>query len=144
MRISDWSSDVCSSDLSVVRDQLDGTAIVYGLCLGGFGAGTIFAALWIGKARHRWGSDRVVGASALVFAAAMAAIALSHSLSPMIAAAFVAGMCWVSTMTTLNVAMQLRSPEAILGRCLRSEGHTSELQSLMRTSSAVFCLKKKK
>src|SRR3546814_12378631 len=48
----------------------------------------------------------------------MAAIALSHSLSPMIAAAFVAGMCWVSTMTTLNVAMQLRSPEAILGRCL--------------------------
>src|SRR3546814_4381536 len=59
---------------SVVRDQLDGTAIVYGLCLGGFGAGSIFAALWIGKARHRWGSDRVVGASALVFAAAMAAI----------------------------------------------------------------------
>src|SRR3546814_12738966 len=48
----------------------------------------------------------------------MAAIALSHSLSPMIAAAFVAGMCWVSTMTTLNVAMQPRSPEAILGRCL--------------------------
>src|SRR3546814_8595384 len=84
---------------SVVRDQLDGTAIVYGLCLGGFGAGSIFAALWIGKARHRWGSDRVVGASALVFAAAMAAI--------------------------------------------RSEEHTSELQSLMRLSSAVFCLKKK-
>src|SRR3546814_10057838 len=26
----------------------------------------------------------------------------------------------------------------------RSEEHTSELQSLMRTSSAVFCLKKKK
>src|SRR3546814_1470886 len=28
--------------------------------------------------------------------------------------------------------------------CLRSEEHTSELQSLMRTSYAVFCLKKKK
>src|SRR3546814_8599004 len=27
--------------------------------------------------------------------------------------------------------------------CLRSEGHTSELQSLMRRSYAVFCLKKK-
>src|SRR3546814_5427759 len=27
---------------------------------------------------------------------------------------------------------------------IRSEEHTSELQSLMRTSSAVFCLKKKK
>src|SRR3546814_6249288 len=29
------------------------------------------------------------------------------------------------------------------GRELRSEEHTSELQSLMRLSSAVFCLKKK-
>src|SRR3546814_4407994 len=28
--------------------------------------------------------------------------------------------------------------------CIRSEEHTSELQSLMRTSYAVFCLKKKK
>src|SRR3546814_2719667 len=30
------------------------------------------------------------------------------------------------------------------GRAYRSEEHTSELQSLMRISSAVFCLKKKK
>src|SRR3546814_2307783 len=31
----------------------------------------------------------------------------------------------------------------MLARCLRSEEHTSELQSLMRISYAVFCLKKK-
>src|SRR3546814_1044540 len=30
------------------------------------------------------------------------------------------------------------------GPCERSEEHTSEIQSLMRTSYAVFCLKKKK
>src|SRR3546814_3148925 len=30
------------------------------------------------------------------------------------------------------------------GSLIRSEEHTSELQSLMRTSYAVFCLKKKK
>src|SRR3546814_4448129 len=30
------------------------------------------------------------------------------------------------------------------GRLLRSEEHTSELQSLMRNSYAVFCLKKKR
>src|SRR3546814_1451626 len=30
------------------------------------------------------------------------------------------------------------------GRCSRSEEHTSELQSLMRNSYAVFCLKKQK
>src|SRR3546814_10519029 len=33
---------------------------------------------------------------------------------------------------------------ALLGRGPRSEEHTSELQSLMRISYAVFCLKKKK
>src|SRR3546814_5228188 len=32
----------------------------------------------------------------------------------------------------------------VLGHFLRSEEHTSELQSLMRISYAVFCLKKKK
>src|SRR3546814_2193537 len=35
-------------------------------------------------------------------------------------------------------------PNSILGAVLRSEEHTSELQSLMRISYAVFCLKKKK
>src|SRR3546814_7700480 len=33
---------------------------------------------------------------------------------------------------------------AVVEAALRSEEHTSELQSLMRTSYAVFCLKKKK
>src|SRR3546814_5389189 len=36
------------------------------------------------------------------------------------------------------------SPDGTLNWEARSEEHTSELQSLMRTSYAVFCLKKKK
>jgi predicted MFS family arabinose efflux permease len=32
--------------------------------------------------------------------------------------AFAAGAGWVWILTTLNVSMQLRSPEEILGRCL--------------------------
>src|SRR3546814_8650529 len=35
-----------------------------------------------------------------------------------------------------------RAPEVLFG-IIRSEEHTSELQSLMRISSAVFCLKQK-
>src|SRR3546814_1646236 len=35
-------------------------------------------------------------------------------------------------------------PEQVVRNYLRSEEHTSELQSLMRISYAVFCLKKKK
>src|SRR3546814_4539486 len=36
-----------------------------------------------------------------------------------------------------------QSPETITAAAARSEEHTSELQSLMRISYAVFCLKKK-
>src|SRR3546814_5384221 len=39
---------------------------------------------------------------------------------------------------------RLRGAERIRPALLRSEEHTSELQSLMRISYAVFCLKKKK
>src|SRR3546814_9503613 len=38
---------------------------------------------------------------------------------------------------------QRRADRGQVGGCRRSEEHTSELQSLMRTSYAVFCLKKK-
>src|SRR3546814_7296113 len=51
-----------------------------------------------------------------------------------------------------RVLLRLPRPEALLAlatdcglveRAIRSEEHTSELQSLMRISYAVFCLKKK-
>ncbi len=74
--------------------------------------------LWIGAARRRWGSDPVVTTASLVFAAAMLPVALTADLPWVMLAAFIAGGAWVSTLTTLNVAMQLRSPEEILGRCL--------------------------
>src|SRR3546814_8844773 len=62
----------------------------------------------------------------------------------------VATMPGVLITVSQQVAMQL--PEVVLGRCnvlpgrkpQRSEEHTSELQSLMRISYAVFCLKNKK
>src|SRR3546814_9999375 len=89
MRISDWSSDVCSSDLdqggrsaAISRDKHMNKFVVAGLL-----AGTLF------------------GGAALA-------------------------------------AQTAPAPDA-QPRVQRSEEHTSELQSLMRISYAVFCLKKK-
>src|SRR3546814_10300593 len=49
---------------------------------------------------------------------------------------------WLAMRTPL--AILYRPPESAVGEAsLRSEEHTSELQSLMRTSYAAFCLKKK-
>ena len=102
----------------VVRSQMHGSELDYGLLLGAFGLGSILTALWVAPLRRRFGSEAVVGVSTLLFAAALLPIAAAHTLAPALAAALVAGGSWVATLSTLNVAMQLRSPEAILGRCL--------------------------
>src|SRR3546814_3353482 len=43
-----------------------------------------------------------------------------------------------------QLSHELRTPVSAISGYSRSEEHTSELQSLMRISYAVFCLKKKK
>src|SRR3546814_2568497 len=99
MRISDWSSDVCSSDL-IGWLQFNADA------LAAHAGGTIdFAA----NAKE-WRQNRIAGVAPQVDAS------LDH------------------------VELQRRNMALIVAR---SEEHTSELQSLMRISYAVFCLKKK-
>lgn len=103
---------------SIARDMLNGSELDYGLMLGAFGIGSIITALWVSKARRRFGSEAVVTAATLAFAAALLLMAAAVNVPMAVAASFVGGMGWVSAMTTLNVAMQLRSPDDILGRCL--------------------------
>src|SRR3546814_4524126 len=137
MRISDWSSDVCSSDLwarggsavLVTPKALDGPLTqpgpAYGDTIGGMNiAGGIAAALFH---RERTGEATEVDVSLL------------------------SSGIW-ATACSVDVAMELdKDPfENLLpggGQAvgtnpfMRSEEHTSELQSLMRLSYAVFCLK---
>src|SRR3546814_4449962 len=132
MRISDWSSDVCSSDLELLattgheasdidwvvphqanRRILEATARKMG----------------IDMSRMIVTIDDHANTSA-----ASVPLALDHGLRAgrlkkgdlVVLEAFGGGVTWGGAM--------LR----------RSEEHTSELQSLMRISYAVFCLKKKK
>src|SRR3546814_2538844 len=100
MRISDWSSDVCSSDLSF---------------------------------RHV-GTNRSRDFSRTVFA-----IAVEGKRNVNSPAQAIAYLCRSNRLTCLpGLACLARA-----GIKARSEEHTSELQSLMRISYAVFCLKKK-
>src|SRR3546814_10301213 len=107
MRISDWSSDVCSSDLVIGGGSAsqptvlpDGTRL-FSRLRGYVGRGVVTTSTY---------EARALG----VF----------------------------SAMGMMKAA--LLAPEGILLPVDRSEEHTSELQSLMRNSYAVFCLQKKK
>src|SRR3546814_7339308 len=51
---------------------------------------------------------------------------------------------WPSLAASLSAMMRVAMSVVIENRAGRSEEHTSELQSLMRISYAVFCLQKKR
>src|SRR3546814_5072854 len=58
----------------------------------------------------------------------------------------IAGVLWIGLLYYFNfvqIPVMPKVPAELKGG-VRSEEHTSELQSLMRISYAVFCLKKKK
>src|SRR3546814_3019197 len=111
MRISDWSSDVCSSDL---------------------GAGRVLVITKLSAA----GLPEAVAVQAPCGAPLHGYPQLPESLA--------------TSGAPLRMASPLPAASAHLGRKVlmvgnlfgRSEEHTSELQSLMRISYAVFCLKK--
>ena len=103
---------------AVVRGPLHGTEIEYGLLLGLFGIGSIAAALFVGQARRRFGTEAVITVSMLAFVTAQVVLASAHSLAQAAPATFIAGAGWVTGLTSINVVMQMRSPEAIIGRCL--------------------------
>src|SRR3546814_7987479 len=109
MRISDWSSDVCSSDLQ---------AAVSVALLGGKGAGRRSRADADdrGTGRKRRGAELVCALVELCTGQRR-------------------GCCDLAGLRQHGWRVHVTG---------RSEEHTSELQSLMRISYAVFCLKKKK
>src|SRR3546814_8224142 len=111
MRISDWSSDVCSSDLSAAL-HLDAR---------------------IGQEGRRLNMDELNVLRARAFARAR-----DEERRPQDVMALVRQKQIRGAYAEAAVAL------ARTGEADRSEEHTSELQSLMRISYAVFCLKKKK
>src|SRR3546814_8572484 len=121
MRISDWSSDVCSSDLAASfcgppdRDSRSSSRQPSTRCT------STFTMMWSTRSQVPWGAlDLGPGSSR----SSAARTRLSSN--------------WRSRFR------RPQEPEECRRHCMRSEEHTSELQSLMRNSYAVFCLTKKK
>src|SRR3546814_1616844 len=130
MRISDWSSDVCSSDLS--RRPVDGDLISYEVTRDARGrsnaAEVRFAGQRIEHRKPARSSARVP--RALLGVACLLAVVLGtvFDVLPLVVALAGAGL------SLLSYLMYWLDKEA----AQRSEEHTSELQSLMRISYAVF------
>src|SRR3546814_6509040 len=119
MRISDWSSDVCSSDLLPFDPLRDFTPISMLA-----NVPSVLVARKDFPAQTMPEFVSLVKANPGKYTMALAAIGSSVHMAG-------ERMKMMAGLDILNVPYK------------RSEEHTSELQSLMRISYAVFCLKKK-
>ncbi len=103
---------------TVVSDQIGGSEIGFGVMLGLFGIGSITAAPFGTAIRRKIGLEGILLAGAGLFVISLSWIASAHTIVMALPAAYLSGMAWVLILTTVNTAVQLRSPDAILGRCL--------------------------
>src|SRR3546814_8668185 len=124
MRISDWSSDVCSSDLPEDEDTWDQMFVVFATAAGDVRRNKLSDFVRV-MANGKIAMKLEDGGDALV-----AVKACTDTDDILLATA--GGKC---------IRFSVSDVRVFAGR--RSEEHTSELQSLMRISYAVFCLKKK-
>src|SRR3546814_7172918 len=116
MRISDWSSDVCSSDLPGIRL----------VAFGHVGDGNIhFNPMQPQAADGSQWKENTEDVNRIVHD-------LVHELGGSISAEHGIGQLRIGELERYKPAIDLRSEE-----------HTYEIQSLMRILNAVFCLKKK-
>src|SRR3546814_2990966 len=161
MRISDWSSDVCSSDLALLlprqqerveqaaaEDLLQFRREVIAIAEHGLRpayrarqAGAVIPA-----AEHALEAEQQAGGLGRGLDLARAARQAAPAVGDGVAVGQV-GLAEISGQPVVHhVVGGLRQAVERIpgGRIERSEEHTSELQSLMRISYAVFCLKKKK
>src|SRR3546814_10076305 len=125
MRISDWSSDVCASDL--VYEAIDWQVIVL-----------LAAMMPVGEALETTGAAKVL-------AEWLTAVAGMLPVWGIMGLLLVLTMLLSDIMNNAATAVVMAPIGIALASAIgvSSEEHTSELQSLMRISYAVFCLKKK-
>jgi MFS family permease len=102
----------------VAKDMLNGTAATYGVMLGATGVGAVAGALMLSRLRERLTVETAVRLFTIGTGLAMAVIALSHGLILTCAAFFVIGLCNMTTVSLLNVGVQLSAPRWVTARAL--------------------------
>src|SRR3546814_1604208 len=122
MRISDWSSDVCSSDLSPEDDVRNPATIADNV---GDNVGDV-----AGMGADLFGSYVATILATLILGREIVSDDHFGGIAPVLLPMLIAGLGLIlSIISTSFVRIKKRSEE-----------HTYDLQSLLRSSSAVFCL----
>ena len=102
----------------IVRDTLAGTSLTYGILLGAFGVGAVFGAMASQRLRQRFENEAIVRIGFGGYALCYLVLALAPPVFIAGAVMFLAGACWVLTLSLLNTTIQLSTPRWVVGRVL--------------------------
>jgi MFS family permease len=102
----------------VAKQLLHGGASLYGVLLGGVGAGAILGALIMPKLQRRLDADGMVLLSALVTAGVMAVLSVAPPVWIALPLLLLLGAAWISALTTLGGVAQAILPNWVRGRAL--------------------------
>ncbi len=102
----------------VAKNDLRQGAMGYGILNGCLGVGAVAAAMSLGRIRRYIDADALLATTSVYYIAALLVIALVRSPWAVIPALLGAGFCWTSTMSTLNVSVQLSVPRWVHARAL--------------------------
>ncbi len=93
-------------------------AMGYGILNGSMGLGAVVAAVLLARVRARFSSDTILAASSVQYIATLLVLAFVHNVWFDIVFLIAGGFAWTSTMSTLNVNVQLSSPGWVQARAL--------------------------
>jgi MFS family permease len=102
----------------VVRNQIGGGPMLYGIVLGAIGASAVGGAFLLPWLNDRLGPDRVAAAGTVGTAAATALFGLAHDDVTALAAGLLAGVSWMTMLSVLTISAQYALPEWVRGRGL--------------------------
>jgi len=102
----------------LVRNEMGGTALDYGLLLGSVGAGAILGAMLLPRLRARLSADHIVVAASLVYAVVLFGLAGLRSMATLIPLLFISGMAWIAVLSSLQVSVQTSVPSWVRARAV--------------------------
>jgi MFS family permease len=102
----------------VARRDLKQGALGYGILNGSLGLGAVVAATSLYRIRERFSANQILAASSLYNVVVLLVLAFVRSPSIIIGALVLSGAAWTSTMSTINVSVQLAVPAWVQARAL--------------------------
>jgi MFS family permease len=106
----------------VAKNQLDGSAGLYGLLLGVIGVGAVAGALALPQLKALLGSDGLMSFGTIGTGLALLLFGVAHQPAVAFGASALAGVSWIVVVATLNVSAQTVLPGWVRGRGLATYG----------------------